>query len=158
MSENSLDYSLILCDRDSWASVDKFHICWPAEAAGSHHWGHQPAAGPQGWAERADLCPARPSATPWWTPWRGGWPLNSEDCVAKKDRAMWNCVKRLHTNQEGITRFGNFKDTPAGTHLWHERLLGLLPLLLQHLHLWQNTVSGGLELPLLRLNLLHLIH
>lgn len=46
----------------------------------------------------------------------------------------------------------------ACAHFWHERLLGLLPLLLQHLHLRENTVSGGLELPLLGLNLLHLVH
>ncbi len=43
-------------------------------------------------------------------------------------------------------------------HLGHEGLLWLLPLLLQHLHLWQNTVSGGLKLPLLCLDLLHLVH
>lgn len=48
--------------------------------------------------------------------------------------------------------------TSVCNHLGHERLLGLLPLLLQHLHLRQNTVSGGLKLPLLCLDLLHLVH
>jgi len=48
--------------------------------------------------------------------------------------------------------------TLCDDHLGHERLLRLLSLLLQHLHLGQNTVSGRLELPLLRLDLLHLVH
>lgn len=48
--------------------------------------------------------------------------------------------------------------SPNQPHLRHERLLGLLPLLLEHLHLRQDGVSGGLELPLLGLNLLHLVH
>lgn len=43
-------------------------------------------------------------------------------------------------------------------YLRHKCLFRLLPLLLQHFHFWQNTVSRGFELSLLRLNLLHLVH
>ncbi len=59
--------------------------CWPAGADGSHRWGHQHASGPPGWAERADLYPARPSVTPSWTPWHAGWPPDFGDCVAGKE-------------------------------------------------------------------------
>lgn len=43
-------------------------------------------------------------------------------------------------------------------YLWHEGFLRLLPFLLQHLHLREDAVSRGLKLPLLRLDLLHLVH
>lgn len=44
------------------------------------------------------------------------------------------------------------------SYLWHEGFLRLLPFLLKHLHLGEDAVSRGLKLPLLRLNLLHLVH
>lgn len=148
----------ILFNKDYCPNADKVFFCWPAAVDGSRHWGRQHAAGPPGWAERANLCPARPSVTPWSTPWRGGWPLNSEDYVAERKRqgefAKIICSQTRRKSRDLI----NSKDTLVCAHFWHECLLGLLPLLLQHLHLWQNTVSGSLELPLLCLNLLHLVH
>lgn len=47
---------------------------------------------------------------------------------------------------------------PSVRYLRHEGFLRLLPLLLQHLHLGENAVPRGLKLPLLRLDLLHLVH
>lgn len=48
--------------------------------------------------------------------------------------------------------------TSWSDYLGHESFLRLLPFLLQHLHLGENTVSWCLELPLLSFNLLHLVH